>query len=165
VGHESHVLIWKQHPRISFNAHVRSGTENASKTLKSISQTHGHVFYFIRLQTTISSSWCVVNKPLSPCRPLSSHTRYTSAVVDSTTCEMAISQKMELLAQMESVLVGSVKMCEWPFCLSRLTLLRIYDLPKRLVSDHPMLHPRIICLRKGTPAFRGPCQVIRAAKM
>lgn len=28
-------------------------------------------------------------------------------------CETAVSQKLELLARMESVLVGSVKMSEW----------------------------------------------------
>jgi U3 small nucleolar RNA-associated protein 23 len=34
-------------------------------------------------------------------------------VVDSEMCETAVSQKIDLLARIESVLVGSVKMSEW----------------------------------------------------
>lgn len=40
------------------------------------------------------------------------HFSYTIAVVDSEMCETAVSQKIDLLTRMESVLVGSVKMSE-----------------------------------------------------
>jgi hypothetical protein len=88
--------------------------QNASITLKSVSQTNGHVFHFLRLQTAIPGSRCVPCQLATEQRSLTTRisTPPALSLVDSEMCETAVSQKVDLLARIESVLVGSVKMSE-----------------------------------------------------
>jgi hypothetical protein len=100
----------------------RKTKKNASSPLKSVPQTNGHVFHFIRLQTAIPGSRCVssparietlsylLNPTSSP--PHCFGHSLSLSLVDSEMCETAVSQKIDLLARMESVLVGSVKISE-----------------------------------------------------
>jgi hypothetical protein len=83
--------------------------KNAPKPLKGISQADGHVFHFIWLQAAVSGSRYVLHFP----HFVSMIKSPSFTLVDSEICEVAASQKMDLLTRVESVLVGSVKMSEW----------------------------------------------------
>jgi hypothetical protein len=105
----------------------------------------------------------------SPFAVVIPHSRAHS--VDSTMCETAVSSKMDFTTQLQSVLVGSVKLSECSLSLAlRLDLTTsetLLALPewRRLVSDHAVLHPRAVSQGKITPACGRPRQVVREAQV
>jgi hypothetical protein len=151
---------------LPLNAQRLRHKKHASNPLKSISQANGHVLYFIRLQAAVPGPRCdlpsIHRQPLRNSSPALTCKLFLPAV-DSEMCETAVSQKIDLVARVESVLVGSVKMSECSQTSGGEWIPS--HLPKRHVSDHAVLHPRAIPPRQVAPARRRPCKVVREAQV
>ncbi len=139
--------------------------KNATKTFESISKIDVYVFYFLRFQAALSGPWCVrtlAGRFLTLHSHARTHVFALHTTVDSTMCEMAVSSKFDLAAQLQSVLVGSVKLSELLLSTSRLIGPRPQELLalSKLVSDHTMLHTRAVSQGKITSTRGRPGKVV-----